>query len=1261
MSRPRYAIGIDLGTTNCVLAYVDLAVKHGRVAVLPIPQLQTRDTVAAGPLLPSFYYLGTEAHEPPCIVPGLAPTAALGVYAREQLDAMPGRVIHSAKSWLAHGGIDREARLLPFGSEELPDTDKRSPVEVSAAYLAYLRAAWDATIAEADPGAAFDRQHLIVTVPASFDEAAQALTRQAAALAGYPDGFRLLEEPQAAFYAWSAGAGARAGKGTRAWFTERLPGLSEEAQTVLVCDIGGGTTDLSLFRLALDLDATGEDAEWPDIERLAVSDHLLLGGDNIDLAIAHLIEARALGHAIRGHSIGSGERRLSRRQWQHLVPQSMRLKERILSGEGPPEEVFHVSIPGEGRDLFASVLNATLTRADLSAVILDGFFPVTEASERPRTRQMGLREIGLPYAVDTAVSRHLAGFLDGQAVDAVLFAGGTLIPQFLQGRLLTLIERWQGRRPIGLALPDLNLAIAEGAAHCAALVAESRRRIRAGYARSVYLELHRKRPEDATELVCILPQGFEEGRSSTLESRTFDLLLNRPARFTAYSSTHRREDRPGAIVRLDEGVFNPLPPLHTTLTLDEGGFDPRKAEARSVDVNLEVELTPLGVLQTTLVSEPLGRRWRLDFNLRGAAESRDPSSSIANGPASGLSDDVLRAGCERIAHFYGKKQDLGEKGQRQVAHQGPGADPGTAAYRVEPAAPARSVALAVSGDDPPRPLAGAREHLAVPGGVSIAPRLWRGARSLAHVPTVGRLVARCAPQEGEERAVQLVDDVAPGGGRSLCRAAEAALRWAHAPVPQIAPRIAGSHAPPGRPRAPAAHDPYRAGQVALRARIARPGRGPAGGLRGAGAAVLARTALRRGRRRPAPRARRGLVRTLGRARLAEAGAQGPRLGVLRRLSGDRHPRARHPRPGAAPGDRKAQAVRRARGRLARGPGISRGHGRRPQRPLRRGASGGAAVGAINVNASSTPSHPTGHRHRQHSHHYAVDSTAAERRTRIVIAITGAMMVVEIAAGIAFDSMALLADGWHMSTHVSAFLVTTLAYHLSRRHAEDPRYSFGTGKIGVLGGFASAVILGMVGFLMAGESVQRAFLPVPIRFDEAIAVAVIGLLVNVICALLLKDGHTDHHHDDLNLRSAYLHVLADAFTSVTAVGALLAGRFFGWSWLDPVMGLVGSAVVSVWAYGLLRDTGGILLDLTPASSDLPAEIRRALESDGDALITDLHVWRIGAGRFAAIVSLVAHEPRPVESYRRLLRGHEELVHLTIETQLCRDHDEPSRRA
>jgi cation diffusion facilitator family transporter len=296
---------------------------------------------------------------------------------------------------------------------------------------------------------------------------------------------------------------------------------------------------------------------------------------------------------------------------------------------------------------------------------------------------------------------------------------------------------------------------------------------------------------------------------------------------------------------------------------------------------------------------------------------------------------------------------------------------------------------------------------------------------------------------------------------------------------------------------------------------------------------------------------------------------------------------------------------------------------------------------------------TGYRPRQHSHHYAADSSAAERRTRWVIAITGAMMVVEIAAGMAFESMALLADGWHMSTHVSAFLVTNLAYHLSRRHALDPRYSFGTGKIGVLGGFASAVILGVVGLLMALESVERAFLPVAIRFDEAIAVALIGLLVNLVCALLLKDGHGGHPHHDLNLRSAYVHVLADAFTSVTAVLALLSGRLFGWSWLDPAMGLVGSVVVCAWALGLLRATSGILLDRTPACSDLPRQIRLALERDGDVLVTDLHVWQIAAGRYAAIVSVVAHRPRPLEAYRRLLRGHGELVHVTIEIDRCED--------
>ena len=234
-------------------------------------------------------------------------------------------------------------------------------------------------------------------------------------------------------------------------------------------------------------------------------------------------------------------------------------------------------------------------------------------------------------------------------------------------------------------------------------------------------------------------------------------------------------------------------------------------------------------------------------------------------------------------------------------------------------------------------------------------------------------------------------------------------------------------------------------------------------------------------------------------------------------------------------------------------------------------------------------------------------------------------------------------------------------------------------MGVLGGFASAVLLLVVAVLMAGESLHRLLAPEAIQFDQAIIIAVIGLLVNLVCALLLKDDHHHHHHHghghahhdhdhsahdhghhghDLNLRAAYLHVLADAFTSVTAIVALLVGKFYGWSWLDAVMGLVGSAVVSVWAYGLIRDTSGILLDRTPESSDLPDELRRAVEADGDSMIADLHVWQVSPGKFSAIVSIVAHEPKPSDFYREMFREHEELVHVTIEVQHCEHDDAPA---
>jgi cation diffusion facilitator family transporter len=302
----------------------------------------------------------------------------------------------------------------------------------------------------------------------------------------------------------------------------------------------------------------------------------------------------------------------------------------------------------------------------------------------------------------------------------------------------------------------------------------------------------------------------------------------------------------------------------------------------------------------------------------------------------------------------------------------------------------------------------------------------------------------------------------------------------------------------------------------------------------------------------------------------------------------------------------------------------------------------------------------------HSHQFCLDSAIAERRTRLVIGITATMMVVEIIAGLAFHSMALLADGWHMSTHVTAFVIAALAYHFSRRHSADPRYSFGTGKMGVLGGFASAVVLSVVAFLMAGESVRRLFVPLPIHFNEAIAIACVGLVVNLVCALLLKEDHrhshghshgpAHHHHQDLNRRAAYVHVLADSFTTFTAICALLAGKFFGWSWLDPVVGIVGSGVVFSWAYTLLRATSGILLDRTPESTDLREEIRRAIESDGDSLITDLHVWQVGAGVFAAIVVVVAHQPKSAEAYQQLLKEHEELAHVTVEVHVCPERGE-----
>jgi len=301
---------------------------------------------------------------------------------------------------------------------------------------------------------------------------------------------------------------------------------------------------------------------------------------------------------------------------------------------------------------------------------------------------------------------------------------------------------------------------------------------------------------------------------------------------------------------------------------------------------------------------------------------------------------------------------------------------------------------------------------------------------------------------------------------------------------------------------------------------------------------------------------------------------------------------------------------------------------------------------------------------KHSHDFSLDTREGERRTRLVVLLTATMMVVEIAAGYLFGSMALLADGWHMGTHVAALAISLFAYRYARRHADNPAYSFGTGKVSALGGFASAVALAVVALLMGMESIHRLLVPETIQFDQAILVASIGLLVNLVSAWLLQGGHAHshhhhgpadahdhHHHHDHNLRAAYLHVIADALTSLLAIVALFAGKYFHWVWMDACMGLVGAALITRWGYGLLQETSGVLLDGTP-DRDRLTRVRDAIESDADTRVVDLHVWQLGPRSYGAIVSLVTHQPRDPQHYKALLGDFAELRHVTVEVNRCR---------
>ncbi len=306
---------------------------------------------------------------------------------------------------------------------------------------------------------------------------------------------------------------------------------------------------------------------------------------------------------------------------------------------------------------------------------------------------------------------------------------------------------------------------------------------------------------------------------------------------------------------------------------------------------------------------------------------------------------------------------------------------------------------------------------------------------------------------------------------------------------------------------------------------------------------------------------------------------------------------------------------------------------------------------------------------QHEHDFSVKNEKGEKRTLYVLWLTAITMVIEIVAGSMYGSMALLADGWHMGTHVAAFMIAIFAYRYSRKHANNPAYAFGTGKVNVLGGFASAIALAVVALMMMVESLERIVNPYAIHFNEAILVAAIGLLVNVISAFLLKDDHHHHHHEhdhnhshahnhnhhhshdhDHNLRAAYMHVLADALTSLLAIVALLAGKFWGWNWLDPMMGIVGAIIITRWAYGLLRQSSPILLDAS-IEEKYRTSIVRAIESDADNRVSDIHVWKVGANDYAVILSLVTHTPNRTEHYKQLLKKFHQLSHITIEVNQC----------
>ncbi len=593
----KYLVSIDLGTTNTVLAYA--ASGKAQVELLAIEQLVAPGEVAAHPLLPSMRYHPADgelaAGELQLPWGAGESGAVVGRLARVLGAQTPGRLVASAKSWLSHAGVDRMAPILPWGAIEA-DIRKISPVAASASYLAHLRAAWDKRF----PKSPLAKQQIVLTVPASFDEGARALTLEAARMAGLPE-LRLLEEPQAALYDWL--------------YRHRATLREDLAQTklVLVADVGGGTTDFSLVKVEL-----GEDGQ-PTLTRIGVGNHLILGGDNMDLALAHLAESR----------LGNPER-LSTGRLAQLMERCRVAKEQLLAPDAPDQ--VSVTLLGAGSRLIGASRSATITREDVERIVLDGFFPLNEAQDSPKRARAGIVEFGLPYASDAAITRHLAAFLRQHAQgipDTLLLNGGVFRGAALAERLAGVLSNWRGAPVTVLHNEDPDVAVARGGVAYSLARAGQAPSIESGSARNYYLLLGAETTGETVRAVCLLPRGAPAGEEVRLTERSFALRLGRPVRFHLVSSNSDPEGRlPQAGELFDLPVVDivRLPAISTVL---------RSSRTTDIPVQLATVLSEVGTLEIFCVAEDdPAQRWRLEFQLRGEEEASEdevmlPDEAIA--------------------------------------------------------------------------------------------------------------------------------------------------------------------------------------------------------------------------------------------------------------------------------------------------------------------------------------------------------------------------------------------------------------------------------------------------------------------------------------------------------------------------------------------------------------------------------------------------------------------------------------------------------